>query len=159
MAYSLTGKYYVGYGAGWTDITTQFQGLRVLSIDGFNEVGDSVSVFTQQWLDSQAEDCFITTEDVTGDPVIIRSNVDLQMTVIISRRYANTAIDEQVVYDSLRTFLNNGDFYLYSLYNNKVAHVISIKGFKPTTQKLNRGNKSYIMVTIPLHTLDVPTDA
>lgn len=161
MNNELKGKYYVKKGSNdnYTDITTMFDGVRVLSLDGFNEVGEAVNVFTQQWVDSQAEDFMVTkqvTNNNTTTDVVIRKNVDLSMTIIVSRRYASTTIDEQSVFNTLRDyFCNHGDFYIKSLYTNMQAHVVCLSGFKPTTQKLNRNEKSYIIATIPLHCLDM----
>lgn len=139
----------------WEDIATKFDGVRILTLDGFNEVGEAVNIFTQQWVDSQAED-FMVTKQVNNQDVVIRKNVDLSMTIIVSRRYASTTIDEQGVFNELREyFCNHGDFYIKSLYTNMRAHVVCLSGFKPTTQKLNRGEKSYIIATIPLHCLDM----
>ena len=163
MNNELKGKYYVKKGSNdnYTDITTMFDGVRVLSLDGFNEVGEAVNVFTQQWVDSQAEDFMVTkqvTNNNTTTDVVIRKNVDLSMTIIVSRRYATNSIDEQTVFNSLKNYMcGHGDFYIWSKYTNMEAHVVSLSSFKPTTQKLNRGNKSYILITIPLHCLDLAT--
>ena len=152
---TLSGKYFfknATTSGAWEDITVHFSGVKVLKIDGFDELGDAVNAYTEQWIDSQNEDMYI----VGGD--IVRKNVDLSMTLIISRRYVDGgSIDEQKVYDGLMESLFNKDFYLYSAYTRKQAHVICIKSFKPTTVDLHRGDKSYILVTVPLHTLDKPT--
>ena len=162
MSRNLTNSYFVkkSQSGNWEDIAFKFAGCRVLSIDGFNEKGDAVNVYNKQWVNSQVEDFLVTTQDALGNDVIIRSNVDLSMTFIISRRYARTAIDEQTIYDRLVSYVcNNGDFYIMSKYVNKSAHVICLKSFKPTTQKLNRGDKSYIMATIQLHCLEEPVQS
>lgn len=159
----LTGKYFVrrSENSSWEDLTTKFNGIKVLSVDGFNEVGDAVNVYTEQWVNNQSEDFLVTTQDGQQNDVIIRKNVDLDMTLIISRRYQSgtPAIDEQTVYDNIVNYINGGAFYIKSAYVNKQVKVICTKSFKPTTQKLQRGLKSYILVTIPLHTLDKPTAA
>lgn len=159
MNNNLKGKYFVtkNWDDGWEDVAVKFDGLRVLSIDGWNEKGDAVNVFTQQWVDSQIEDVMVTTQDTLLQDVILRQNVDLSMTFIISRRYASTTIDEQEVYDAFVDYVcNTGTFYVESSYTNKCAKVICLKGFKPTAQNLHRGNKSYIMATIPLHCVEAP---
>lgn len=157
MADKLVDKYFFRRGSGSaTDVTTLFHGLRVLSITGFQEMGDSVNVFTQQWKDSQTEDFLVTTQDDDNNDIIIRQNVDIQMTIIISGRYYNnTDLDVAYVYDELCEYLNGGDFYITSDYDIKTAHVICLKGFKPTVRKLHRGKNSYIMATIPLHVLNM----
>lgn len=157
---NLSNKYFVRKtsAAAWEDITTKFDGVKVLSIDGFNERGEEVNVYNEQWVNSQTEDFMVTTTDVQGNDVIIRKNIDLSLSFIVSRRYANGAIDEQTTYDNIVSYLcDNGDFYIKSAYVNKSAHVICLKSFKPTTQKLNRGKNSYILATITLHCLDAPT--
>lgn len=157
MNNELKDKYFVRKteSGNWQDIATKFNGVRILTLDGFNEVGEAVNIFTQQWVDSQAED-FMVTKQVNNHDVVIRKNVDLSMTIIVSRRYASTTIDEQSVFNELREyFCNHGDFYIKSSYTNMQAHVVCLSGFKPTTQKLNRNEKSYIIATIPLHCLDM----
>lgn len=155
----LTNKYFIKRKSTdtYADITTQFSGIRVLSVDGFNEYGDAVNVYTEQWIDSHTEDVMVTKQDGNGNDVIIRKNVELQMTVIVSRRYTNSAISEQTVYNSLRTYLDGGAFYIKSAYTGMEAHVICLSNFKPTAQQLQRGDKSYILATIPLHCIDKPT--
>ena len=156
---NLSNKYFVRRDseAQWEDITTKFDGLKVLSIEGFGEQGDSVNVYAEQWVNQQGEDFLVTNQDGQGNDVIIRQNVDLQMTIIFSRRYTNNVVDEQSVYNAFVAYLNGGAFYLKSAYPNMQAHVICLKGFKPTTQKLHRNEKSYIMATISLHCLDAQT--
>lgn len=155
----LTNKYFIKRKSTdtYADITTQFSGIRVLSVDGFNEYGDAVNVYTEQWIDSHTEDVMVTKQDGNGNDVIIRKNVELQMTVIVSRRYTNSAISEQTVYNSLRAYLDGGAFYIKSAYTGMEAHVICLSSFKPTAQQLQRGDKSYILATIPLHCIDKPT--
>jgi hypothetical protein len=138
----------------YTDIETLFDGITVLSIDGFNEIGESVNVYHEQWTDSQVEDFLVTTQDSQENDLIIRKNVDLSLTFIISRRYTNRLIDEQTVYNQFVSYLNSGDFYIKSLYANDEAHVICLDGFKPTSYKYNRGWGNYIIATVKLHTLN-----
>lgn len=158
----LVGKYYVSTnGTSWEDVTTKWNGLKVLAINGMNERGESVNVYDEQWIDSQLEDFLVTKQttvnNVTRD-VVIRKNVDIKLTFIVSRKYASTLISEQTVYDDFVSYVcDNGAFYIKSLYTNKSAKVACLKGFEPTTEKLNRGDKSYILATVTLHTLDKAT--
>lgn len=153
-----SGKYYIKRtdNETYADITSVFDGISVLSLSGFGSRGDSVNVFTQQWIDSQSED-FMVTKKEQGSDVIIRQNVDIFLTFIIGRRYTNKLINESLVYDDFVDYVTSGDFYIKSAYANKEAHVVCLKGFKPTSVKLNRGWGSYIMATIELHTLDNPS--
>lgn len=156
----LSNKYFIRKNTtdNWEDITTKFNGVKVLSIDGFNERGEAQNVYNAQWVSETTEDFLVTTKDENGNDIIIRSNVDISMTFIVGRRYATSTIDEQTVYDSFVSYIcEKGDFYIKSAYVNKSAHVICLKSFKPTAQKLHRGEKSYILATITLHCLDVPT--
>lgn len=157
---NLTGKYFVKRTSSgtWEDVTTKWNGLKILSIDGFNEQGDAENVFTQKWINSQTEDMMITKQDGQGNPIIIRANVDLSVTFVVGRRYASTTIDEETVYNSFVKYVcTDGDFYIKSAYVNKYVHVVCLKGFKPTTQMLQRGTKSYILATMTLHCLEAPT--
>lgn len=165
---NLTNKYFYrkGTSGSWSDFTT-IAGVRILAIDGFDEMGEVVNVYTAQWIDSDVEDYMCAKQETTTTgsgqnavtttrDVIVRKNVDLNLTVIVSRRYTNASIDEQTVYDSLVSTLCDGDIYIKSEYIGKIAHVVNLKSFKPTTVKLHRGVDSYILATIPLHCIEPP---
>lgn len=158
---SLRNKYFIRRNADdyWDDVTEKFDGVKILSISGFDDVGDAVNVFTQQWVESQREDMMVTTQDDEGNDVIIRENVDLSLTFIVGARYSSCGrADTQYVYDCFRDYIcNHGSFQLMSAYyNNKVVDVVCLKGFSPTTVKLNRGVNSYILATATLHCIDAP---
>ena len=57
MANDLTNKYFVRKKEtdAWVDVTTLFDGIKILAISGFNDEGDATNVFTQQWVDYQSE--------------------------------------------------------------------------------------------------------
>ena len=144
--------------ASWEDITSKFDGVRILRLDGFLAKGKPINIFTQQWLSNQKEDFLITTLDCSNNPVVIRENVDLDLTFIVRRKYATSAIDVQSVHDSFVSYMTNSDVWLKSSYvGNKCVHCVCLKEYKPTTVKLQRGNDSYIIGTITFHTLDAPT--
>lgn len=151
----LANKYFVSTnGTTWEDVTTKWNGVKILAIDGFNEKGDAINIYSEQWQTSQNEDFMVTSANGS----VVRKNVDLTVTFIVSRRYASSVIDEQSVYDSVVSYMcDNGYFYIKSAYTNKSAKVSCLKGFKPTAQKLQRGTASYILTTVTLHTLDVPS--
>lgn len=158
MVRGLENKYYVRKTTSgeWEDLTTKFVGLKILMLDGMNEQGDAVNVYSEQWVGSQSEDFMVTTQDGQGNDVVIRKNVDLQLTFIVGTRYG--ALDTQTTHDAFVEYATKqGDFYIKSKYTGKEAHVICLKSYKPTTQKLHRGVMgSFIMGTIELHTLDMP---
>ena len=159
--YGLTGKYFHGTTKnGLVDFTTHL-GVRVLAIDGLDEVGDAVNVYTEQWIDSNVEDYMCSKKKTVGNTEVddvVRKNVDINLTFIVSPRYTtNTSIDIQDEYDKLITALcYEGDIYIKSMYVNKIAHVVCLKSFKPTAVKLHRGRNSYILATIPFHVLEPP---
>ena len=143
----------------WEDISEKFMGVKILTLDGFNEKGESVNVYSEQWVGSQDEDFLVTTQDWQGNDVIVRKNIDLSLTFICGSRYG--ASDTQNVHDDFIDFVTkHGDFYIKSNYMNKEAHVVCLKSYKPTTQKLHRGiTNSYIMGTLELHSLTSPNTA
>ena len=144
--------------ASWEDITSKFDGVRILKMDGFLEKGEPINIFTQQWLSNQKEDFLITTLDEHDNPVVIRKNVDLELTFIVRRKYATTNINVQTVHDNFVNYITGSDVWLKSSYvGNKYAHCVCLKEYSPTTIKLERGDNSYIMGTITLHCLDAPT--
>ena len=141
----------------FVDVTTAFDGVRVLKVDGLSGKGEPVNVFSQQWVNSQVEDFCITTE-VNGVPKVIRKNVDIEVTFIVRQKYATNTIDVETVHDNFVDFMTDSDVWIKSAYSgNKSVHCICQKEYKPTTKKLNRGDNSYMMGTITLHTLDKPS--
>jgi hypothetical protein len=160
MANKSSGRYYAKNTESGTfaDITTLFYGVAVLKVDGLNAKGKPVNIFTQQWLSNQKEDFLITTLDDNDNPVVIRENVDLELTFIVRQKYASTTINVQTVHDSFVAYMTNSDVWIKSAYmGNKYAHCVCLKEYKPTAQKLGRGSDSYMMGTITLHCLDAPT--
>lgn len=143
--------------AQWEDVTDKWNGVKILSIGGFNEQGEAINVFRQQWMDG-SEDIEVTEQDDQGNDVIRRSNVDINLTFIVARRYASSIIDEQTVYNSVIAYMcKSGSFYIKSLYEGMQVQVISLKSVKPTAKKLHRGQNSFIMTTIELHCKEEPT--
>ena len=141
------------------DITTMFDGVAVLKLDGMLAKGEPVNVYTAQWIDSQQEDFMITTLDDNDNPVVIRKNVDLELTFIVRQKYATGTIDVQTVHDNFVDYITGSDVWLKSSYvGNKYVHCVCLKEYKPTTVKLGRGDNSYIMGTITLHCLDAPQE-
>ena len=151
----------------FVDITTQFQGVAVLMLTGMIGKGKPVNIFTQQWIDTQEEDFMITTEVTTTTngvqtsmPVVIRENVDIELTFIVRKKYASSqqSFNALSVHDNFIAYMTNSDIWLKSSYvGNKYVHCVCLKEYKPTTVKLERGNDSYIIGTITFHTLDAPT--
>ena len=141
------------------DITTMFDGVAVLKLDGMLAKGEPINIFTQQWLSNQKEDFLITTLDGNDNPVVVRKNVDLELTFIVRQKYATGTIDVQTVHDNFVDYITGSDVWLKSSYvGNKYVHCVCLKEYKPTTVKLGRGDNSYIMGTITLHCLDAPQD-
>ena len=160
MAQDLKNKYFAKNTANgsFVDITTQFDGLRVLKVDGFLAKGNPINIYTAQWINDQNEDFLITTKDASNNPVVIRENVDIEITFIVRQKYATNTIDVMTIHDAFVDFMTNSDIWLKSAYvNNKYVHCVCLKEYKPTTVKLQRGTASWVMGTITLHTLDAPT--
>lgn len=157
----LKNKYFVKKteGGSWNDFTTLFDGVRILKITGFLEKGKPVNIYTEQWIDSQEEDFMITTLDGNENPIVIRENVDIEITFIIKQKYATSTIDVLSTHDTLVNYLTGSDVWIKTSYvGNKYVHCVCLDEYKPTTIKLQRGENSWIMGTIKLHTLDTPID-
>ena len=145
--------------ASWEDITSKFDGVRILKIDGFLAKGKPINIFTQQWLANQEEDFLITTLDENNHPVVIRENVDIELTFIVRKKYATNQENFDVLakHDAFVDYMTNTDVWLKSAYmGNKYVHCVCEKEYKPTAIMLNRGDNSYMTGTITLHTLDAP---
>lgn len=166
---NLIDKYYfseTGESGTWTDFTN-WSGVRVLAVSGFDEIGESVNVYTAQWVDSDIEDYVCTKQGTrikngvsVNYDIVVRKNIDIELTFIVSQRYTNQTISVQSMYDTVvDTICNSGDIYIKSAYTGKIAHCVCLKSFKPTAVKLHRGRNSYILATIPLHLLQSTTNA
>lgn len=141
----------------FTDITTLFDGVAVLKVDGMLAKGRPVNIYTAQWINSQEEDFLITTLDEHDNPVVIRENVDLEITFIVRQKYATGTINVQSVHDNFVDYMTGSDVWIKSSYlGNKYVHCVCLKEYKPTTIMLERGANSYIMGTLTLHTLEAP---
>jgi hypothetical protein len=160
MAQDLTGKYYVKNSAGgsFTDVTSMFNGLRILKVDGFLSKGKPVNIYTAQWVDAQAED-FLIVAPASGGATVIRENVDLEVTFIVRKSYASSGsnIDVMSVHDNFINYMTSTDVWIRSAYvGNKYVHCVCLKEYKPTTVKLERGEASWVMGTLTLHCLEAP---
>lgn len=156
MSNDLTGKYFckTEENGNYTDITTLVNGVRILKIDGMNSQGEPVNIYTAQWVDGQEEDFMITKTDALLNPVVVRKNVDIEITFIVSPRYASGIIDTLTQHDAFISLMTSKDIWIKSLYTDKEAHCVCLEQYEPTTTKLQRGNNSYMMGTLKLHTLN-----
>ena len=159
MAKKNSGKYFIKNTADGTygDVSSVFDGINILSVDGLNSRGKAINVFTQQWIGSQKEDFLITTNDENDNPVIIRENVDITVVFISGQRYADAVIDVQEVYDSFVDYMTGSDIWIASTYVDKQVHCVSLDKAEPKTVKLHRGGDTYIIGELTLHTLDKPS--
>lgn len=160
MANNSKNKYFVKntVNGAFTDITTLYDGVAVLKLTGLLDKGKPVNIYTAQWVDSKAEDFMITKLDANNNPVVIRENVNIELTFIVRQKYASTTIDVQTVHDNFVNYMTGTDVWLKSAYlGNKYVHCVCLNEYKPTTINLGRGANSYIMGTITLHALDAPT--
>lgn len=162
MANNSSGRYYIKNtsNGNFVDITTMFDGVAVLKLDGMLAKGKPVNIYTAQWIDSQQEDYMITTLNGSGNPVVIRENIDLELTFIVRKKYASSQQNFNVllVHDNFVSYMTNSDVWLKSAYvGNKYVHCVCLKEYKPTTVKLERGDDSYIIGTLTFHTLESPT--
>lgn len=143
----------------FVDITTLFDGVAVLKLTGLSGKGKPVNIYTAKWVNNQEEDFLITTFDTNNNPVVIRENVNIELTFIVRQKYASTTIDLNTVHDNFINYMTNSDVWLKSSYlGNKYVHCVCLNEYKPTTMNLERGDNSYIMGTITLHALDAPTN-
>lgn len=154
MAKKITNKYFVKNTANgsFVDVTTLFDGVDILAVEGFDAKGKALNVYIAQWLDG-GTDFMITS----NNGQIVRENVDIKVVFIVGQRYANSTIDTQSVYDAFVDYMTNTDVWIKSVYVGKQVHCVSIDKFEPKTVRLNRGGNSYILGEIQLNTLEPPT--
>ena len=152
-----TNTYYVKRALGdtWTNLLSLFDGLRILRIDGFMNKGEPINVFTQQWISSQKEDYLVTAKDENNVPIVIRKNKDIDITFVVSDKYATGEIDVRAMHDAFIAYMTDGAIYLKSNYAERALRCVCLKDYKPTLVKLQRGSaKNYMTGTLTLHALD-----
>ena len=157
MINDLTNKYFVRKGSGtWFDVTSMFNGVRVLKVSGFLKRGKPVNIYTAQWVNEQEED-FMVTKVVNGTPVVVRENIDLELTFVVRQKYATNTIDVMQVHENFVNYMTSGDVWVKSSYvGNLCAHCVALEEYEPTVVKLQRGEDSWVLGTLRLHTLNKP---
>lgn len=158
---TLRNKYLLKNTANGTfqDVTTLFNGVRILTVDGMNQKGKTKNVYTEDWEYEQEEDFDIVMQDSSDTKQIIRENVDINVTFAVRQKYVrgNTTIDVRNLHDIFVDYMTNTDIWIKSLYTNKNVHCVCLNDYKPTMMKLHRGNSSFALGTITLHCLDKPS--
>ena len=151
MAKKITNKYFVKNSANgsFTDVTTLFDGVNVLAVEGLDAKGKALNVYVEQWI-TGGTDFMITS----NNGQIVRENVDIKVVFIVGQRYANSTIDTQSVYDAFVDYMTNTDVWIKSAYVGKQVHCVATDKIEPKTIKLHRGSDSYILGEIQLNTLE-----
>ena len=154
MAKKITNKYFIKNSANgsFADVTTLFDGVNVLAVEGLDAKGKALNVYIEQWIDG-GTDFMITS----NNGQIVRENVSIKVVFVVGQRYANSTIDTQTVYDSFVDYMTNTDVWIKSMYVGKQVHCVAIDKVEPKTVKLKRGANEYILGEIPLQTLGAPT--
>ena len=154
MAKTIQNRYFVKNTASgtYTDVTTLFQGVSILAVEGFDSIGKSLNTYMEQWVDGSTD--FMIAGN---NGVIARENVDVKVVFIVGQRYANATIDTQTVYDAFVAYMTNTDVWVKSAYVGKQAHCVASDKFDPKTIKLHRGGDSYILGELTLKCLESPT--
>lgn len=154
MNNDLRGAYYIKNteNGNFQDITTLFDGVRVLEVKGVAEKGKAVNVYHEQWIDSDKEDFLITS----NNGIIVRENVDIEVTFLVHQRYASDNIDVKTQHDLFVKYLTDKDVWIRTGYqNNVIAHCVCLDAYEPTTMKLQRNESAnYALGTIKLHCLE-----
>jgi hypothetical protein len=154
MAKKITNKYFVKNtsNGSFADVTTLFDGVNILAVEGFDAKGKALNVYIEQWIDG-GTDFMITS----NNGQIVRENVSINVVFVVGQRYANSTIDTQTVYDLFVDYMTNTDVWIKSMYFGKQVHCVAIDKVEPKTVKLKRGVNEYIIGEIPLQTLGAPT--
>ena len=154
MAKKITNKYFVKNTANgsFADVTTLFDGVNILAVEGFDSRGKALNVYVEQRI-TGGTDFMITS----NNGQIVRENVDIKVVFIVGQRYADTTIDTQSVYDSFVDYMTNTDVWVKSSYVGKQVHCVATEKVEPKTIKLHRGGNTYILGEVQLHCLEVPT--
>lgn len=151
----LKNKYFVKRGTdnAFTDITTLFDGVRILSVTGMNSRGKAVNIYNEQWIDSQEEDFLVASPN--GQ--VVYTNTDIKITFVVGEKYASGTIDVSEQHDLFIDYMTGSDIYIKSTYTGKTSHCIFNSDYEPETIKLQRSGTSYMLGELTLHQLDLPT--
>lgn len=152
---SSIGKYFVKNTANGTyqDVSVQFDGVSILSLDGMASIGKALNVYIEQWMDGTVD-----FEITGGGSSIVRENADLKVVYICGNRYTDTAnFDAETANDTFLAYMTGTDIWLRSKYYNKDVHCVSVDKVEPKTVKLQRGSNSYIIGEFTLKCLGKPT--
>lgn len=159
MIDGLNEKYYVKRGnETYADMTTKFDGVKILKVEGMFDKGDAVNIYNEQWNDSQVEDYLITTLDNDNNPIVVRKNTDIKITFVVSTKYANGTIDVGKKHDEFLSYMMDGALWVKSLYTNKESYCVCLSSYSPQKIKLHRDFGTYILGQITLHQLQLPND-
>jgi hypothetical protein len=90
---------------------------------------------------------------VAGDS-IVRENIDIDITFIVSNKYGAMNVRQQ--HDAFVAYMTDGELYIKSDYIGRVLRCVCLKDYKPTTIHIGRSGdvSDYMIGTIQLHTLD-----
>ena len=155
MAKKITNKYFVknSESGSFVDVTTLFDGVSILAVEGLDSRGKALNVYIEQWI-TGGTDFMITS----NNGQIVRENVDIKVVFIVGQRYANETIDTQAVYDSFVDYMTNTDVWVKSAYVGKQVHCVATDKVEPKTIKLHRGSNTYILGEIQLHCIEHPSN-
>ena len=154
MAKKITNKYFVKNTANgsFVDVTTLFNGVNILAVEGLDAKGKALNVYIEQWIDGSTD--FMIT---SNNGQIVRENVSIKVVFVVGQRYASSTINTQTVYNSFVNYMTNTDVWIKSAYVGKQVHCVSIDKFEPKTVKLKRGDNSYILGEMQFNTIEPPT--
>lgn len=133
MSNELSNKFFVSTnGIQYEDVTTIFDGIKILSIEGINDIGEATNIYHEQWIDSDKEDVCITTYDEEKHGyVVVRKNTDINITFIVSPKYETETpnFDTRQQHDSFIDYMcNTGE----SIHKNR------IRGQRSTLHRIRR---------------------
>lgn len=156
---NISNEYLVRRGSqSFSTIPSLFDGVRVLKIDGYTSVGEPKNIYTASWVNAQGEDYMVTDQETVAGIVydkVFRANKDIDITFVVSDKYATGTIDVRAQHDAFVAYITDGALYFKSNYVNRTLRCVCLKSYKPTIAKLQRPvGRNYIMGTITLHSLD-----
>lgn len=116
----------------YMDVVNKFDGIKILSIEGINDIGEATNIYHEQWIDSDKEDVCITTYDEEKHGyVVVRKNTDINITFIVSPKYETETpnFDTRQQHDSFIDYMcNTGE----SIHKNR------IRGQRSTLHRIRR---------------------
>lgn len=123
--------YYVKSGSDdYADVTTKWEGLYFLQVEGLTDRGAPKNIGVQEWVNSNKLDVYIP------DTVYYATN-EVKITFIVRDVY-NHSINVRATHDAFISYMTSRKVSIKSLYDKLENEIVCQSSYEPTTILLSR---------------------